>query len=77
MDKRAADFADHRIETADLVVNYRREGSSPTPKCSPSLRRLRAAKMTPYFDYLREKYGALYRLPPAVSVPRGPAIANG
>jgi carboxypeptidase Taq len=33
--------------------------------------------MTPYFDYLREKYSALYRLPPAVSVPRGPAIANG
>ena len=36
-----------------------------------------AMNMTPYFDYLREKYGALYRLPAAVSVPRGPAIANG
>jgi pimeloyl-ACP methyl ester carboxylesterase len=29
MDKPAADFADHRIETADLVVNYLREGSGP------------------------------------------------
>jgi carboxypeptidase Taq len=28
-----------------------------------------AMNMTPYFDYLREKYGVLYRLP-AVSVPR-------
>ena len=27
-----------------------------------------AMKMTPYFDYLREKYGVLYRLP-AGSVP--------
>src|SRR6516225_4194337 len=29
MDKLASDFADHRIETADLVVNYLREGSGP------------------------------------------------
>src|SRR6516164_10572820 len=29
MDKPARDFADHRIETADLVVNFLREGSGP------------------------------------------------
>lgn len=50
-----------------LGDNLYRHGSKFAPNDLVKRATGRAMNMRPYLDYLREKYGSLYRLPPNAS----------